>query len=82
MLAEQANVARVEPLGFVEVALASVPLASSPLDISQGFRNPTAIGQKRSCLLKVTHRRVVILQAGVVVIALGMDGLAQIGLKT
>ena len=31
MLGEQVNVARVEPLGFVEVRLAPVPLASSPL---------------------------------------------------
>ena len=82
MLGEQVNVARVEPLGFVEVDFALVPLASPPLDISQRFRNPTAIGQKRTCLLKVTHRGVVILQAGVVVIALGQYGLAEIGLKS
>ena len=33
VLGEQANVARVEPLGFVEVTLALVPLASPPRDI-------------------------------------------------
>src|SRR4029077_12920181 len=69
VLAEQVDVARVESLGFVEVTLALVPLASSPCDIGQLFRNPAAIGQKRTCLLKVTHRSVVILQTGVVVIA-------------
>ena len=82
VLGEQVNIARVEPLGFVEVRLALVPLASPPLDIGQRFRNPAAIGQELTCLLKVTHRRVVILEAGVVVIALGMDGLTEIGLKT
>ena len=30
MLGEQVDVARVEPLGFVEVGLAPVPLASPP----------------------------------------------------
>ena len=60
VLGEQVGVARVEPLGFVEVGFAPVPLASPPRDIGQRFRNPAAIGQKRSCLLKVTHRRVVI----------------------
>ena len=82
MLAEKVDVARVEPLGFVKVGFAPVPLASPPLDIGQGFRNPAAIGQKRTCLLKVAHRGVVIFQAGVVVIALGQYGLAQIGLKS
>ena len=56
VLVEQANVARVKPLGFVEVRLAPVPLTSPPSDIGQLLRNPAAIGQKRTCLLKVTHR--------------------------
>ena len=46
VLGEQVNVARVEPLGFVEVGLAPVPLASPPRDIGQRFRNPAAIGQE------------------------------------
>jgi hypothetical protein len=79
---EHGNVARVKPLRFVEVRLASGPLASPPLEIGQRFRNPAAIGQKRTCLLKVTQRSVVILQAGIVVIALGYYGFAQIGLKS
>src|SRR5438128_10041379 len=60
MLAEQGNVARVEPLGFVEVRLAPVPLASPPRDIGQRLRNSTAIRQELTCLLKITHRSVVI----------------------
>src|SRR2546430_15983350 len=80
--AEQGNVARVEPLGSVEVGFAPVPLASSPCDISQQFRNPAATREKQTCLLKVTHRSVVILQAGVVVISLGQYGLAEIGLQS
>ena len=63
VLGEQGNVARVEPLGFVEVRLAPVPLASPSRDIGQRFRNPAAIRQELTCLLKVTHRGVVILQA-------------------
>ena len=35
VLSEQVNVARVELLGFVEVRLAPVPLASPPCDIGQ-----------------------------------------------
>src|SRR4029077_17518902 len=54
VLGEQVNVARVEPLGFVEIRLAPLPLASPPLDIGQRFRNLAAIGQERTCLLKVT----------------------------
>src|SRR2546429_9600734 len=61
VLDEEVDVAWVEPLGFVEVRLAPFPLASPPLEISQVFRNPAAIGQKRSGLLKVVHRHVVIL---------------------
>src|SRR5512132_2339791 len=76
------KVARVEPLGFVEVRLAPVPLASPPLYIGQRFKNPTAIGQELACLFKVTHRSVVVLQAGVVVISLGMQCLAEIRLKS
>ena len=56
MLGEQVNVERVEPLGFVKVGIASLPLALPPRDISQEFRNLTAIGQELTCLLKVTHR--------------------------
>src|SRR5206468_5017876 len=79
---EEENVARVEPLGFVEVRLAPVPLASPPRDIGQRFRNPAAIRQELTCLLKVTHRGVVIFQTGVVVKSLGMQRLAEIGLKS
>ena len=61
MLGENVGVARVEPLGFVKVGLAFVPLASPSLDIGQRFRNQAAIWKKLTCLLKVTHRRVVIL---------------------
>src|SRR4030095_9359436 len=60
VLAEQVGVARVEPLGFVKVGFAPVPLASSPLDIGERFRNLTAIGQELTRLLKITYRSVVI----------------------
>src|SRR5436190_23478634 len=60
VLSEQVNVARVEPLGFDEVRLAPTPLASPPCDISERLRNPAAIRQKLTCLLKVMHRGVVI----------------------
>src|SRR5438093_8687007 len=43
VLGQQANVARVEALSFVEVALAPLPLASPALDIGQRLRNPAAI---------------------------------------
>src|SRR5512133_1623154 len=43
VLREEINIARVEMLRFVKVTLAPVPLASSPCDISQQFRNPAAI---------------------------------------
>src|SRR5439155_15586453 len=82
VLREEINIARVEPLGFDEVGFAPVPLASSPCDISERFRNPAAIGQELTCLLKVTHRGVVIFQTGVVVKSLGMQRLAEIGLKS
>src|SRR5437764_2026686 len=82
VLGEQVKVARVEPLGFVEVRLAPVRLASPPLHIGQRFKNPAAIWQELACLLKVTHRGVEILQAGVVVISLGMQCLTEIGLKS
>src|SRR6266513_1399177 len=82
MLTEYVNVARIEPLGFVKVRLAAVPLALSSCNICDGFRNPAVIGQKRTRLLKVTQRGVVILQARVVVITLGQYRLAKIGLKS
>src|SRR4029077_10923978 len=80
-LSEEVDVARVEPLGFVKVCLAFVPLASPPRYIGKLLRNPAAIGQELTCSLKVPHRGVVILQAGVVVISLGQYGLTEIGLK-
>src|SRR5207249_1909278 len=82
VLGKESDVARVEPLGFAEVGLASLPLASPPFEVRQGFRNPTAVGQKGTRLLKVTHRGVVILQARVMVIALSPYGLAEIRLKS
>ena len=44
VLAEQVNVARVEPFGFLEITLALVPLASPPRDIGQRLRNLAVIG--------------------------------------
>src|SRR5206468_11899397 len=58
MLIEKGNAARVEPLGFVKVRLAMVPLPSPPRDVSQRLRNTAVIGQEPTCLLKVTHRGV------------------------
>jgi hypothetical protein len=61
VLVEQVNVPRVKPLRFVEVRLALIPLATSPCDIGQRLRNPAAIRQELTRLLKVTRRGVVIL---------------------
>src|SRR6059058_369990 len=52
VLGEQGNVARVKPLGFVEVRLAPVPLAAPPCDIGQRFRDSAAIRQELACLLE------------------------------
>jgi len=82
VLGKDFHVARVEPLGFVKVMFALLPLAASAFELGQRLRNPAAIRQERTGLLKVTRSGVVVLQAGVVVIALGMHGLAKIGLKT
>src|SRR6266446_10105617 len=53
---EQVNVARIEPLGFVEIRFASVPLASPPCNVGQRLRYPAAIREELTCLLEVTHR--------------------------
>ena len=82
MLGEKVNIPRVEPLGFVEVRFASVPLASPARDIGQRFRNLAAVRQELTCLLKVTHGGVVILQASIVVVSLGQQCLAEIRLKS
>src|ERR1044072_9485915 len=81
MLGEQRHVSRVETLSFVEVGLAPVPLTSPARNVGQRFRNLAAIREKLTCLLKVTHRRIVIFQAGVVIISSGQDGLAEVGLE-
>ena len=80
MLREQVNIAWVELLGFVELRLALLPIASPPFDVGQRLRNPTVIGQKLICLLKVSHRSAVVFQAGVVIKTLGEYSLAKIGL--
>src|SRR4029453_13377710 len=82
MLREQLAVARGEPLGFVEVRLAPVVLASPPLQKRQRLKNPAAIRQGLGGLLKINTRGVVISQAGVVVKSLRMQRLAEIGLKS
>ena len=82
MLGQQRNIARVETLSFVEIGLAPLPLTSPPRDIGQRFGNLAAIRQELTCLLKVTHRSVVIFQTGVVIIPLGQYGFAEIGLKS
>src|SRR5438876_4105417 len=82
VLREQVNVAGVELLGFVEIGVALLPIASPPFDIGESLRNPTVIGQKAMCLLKVIHCGVVVLKAGVVIKALGQNCLAKIGLQS
>ena len=46
VLGEKDNVARVEPLGFVEVGLAPIPMTPSAFDIGQRLRNSAAVRQK------------------------------------
>src|SRR5262249_21660021 len=67
--------------GLVKVHLTPIPLSLSSRDISERFRNPAAIWQELARLVKVTHRSVVILQAGIMIEALGQDGFAKVGLK-
>src|SRR5436190_16817252 len=43
VLSKQVKVAWVEPLSFVEVGVAPVPLAAGSLDIGQGLNNPAVI---------------------------------------
>ena len=57
MLREQVNIAGVELLGFVEVRLALVPVASPPFDIGQALKDPAVMRQKALCLLKVFRRQ-------------------------
>src|SRR4030095_11679154 len=82
VLGKQGNVARIEALSLVEVQLALLPLTSPPRDISQRFRNLTAVRQELSCLFKVMHCRVVIFQTGVVVIPFREYGFAEIWLES
>src|SRR4029077_17226992 len=70
VLCEEVRIARVEPLGFVEVRFAPLPLATPSCYVGQRFWDATVIGQDLTCLLKITYRGVVILQATVMVIAL------------
>src|SRR4051794_4856868 len=82
MLREQDDIARIEPFSVVQVRFAPVPLPSPPHDRSQRLRNAAVIREQWKCLLKVTHRGVVILQTAVMVLALGLNSLAQIGLQS
>ena len=81
MLSKEANIARVKPLGFVEVRFAGVPLTAPSGDIGQRLGDAAVIGEELTCLLKITCRSVVILQAGVVVIALSHQRFAETRLK-
>src|SRR5215831_19798333 len=60
LVSKQPNVEWVKPLGFVKIGLAPVPFTLPPGNIGQEFRNPAAIRQERTCLLKVTHCGVII----------------------
>src|SRR5262249_52122171 len=82
MLSKQDDVARVEPLGLIEIRLAPVPLASPSRDRGQRCRNLAAIGQESLCLLEVTDRGVVIPKTCVVIVSFGQYRLAEIGLKS
>src|SRR5262249_40025186 len=81
MLREQVNVTRIEPLRFVETRLALIPPALPTCHVGEVFRDAAAIREELTRLLEKTRAGVVILQASVVIIALGQDGLAEIGLK-
>ena len=80
-MTEQINVPRVQPLSFVKVGLALVPLTAPSAHVGKRLRHTTAIGQEFTGLLEVTNGGVVILQAGVMVMADRMHRFTQIGLK-
>src|SRR4030095_11434714 len=82
VLGKQGNVARIEALSLVEVQLALLPLTSPPRDISQRFRNLTAVRQELTCLFKVVHRGVGLFQTGVVIISFREYGFAEIWLES
>src|SRR5262249_49094227 len=82
MLSKQKNVTRVDPLGFIEVGLALVPLAAPARDNCQEHRNLAIVGKKRSRLLKVVHRGVVIFLAGIGIKTLSQNCFAEIRLKS
>ena len=54
---EQTHVARIEPLGLVEVGFGFRPLPLAPGDKGERLRNPAAIGQELARLLVITAPR-------------------------
>ena len=80
MLRQQVDVTRIKLLGFLEIGVALIPMASPSFDIGQSLRNSAVIGQEAIRLLKVSDRGVVILQAGVMIKSFGEYDLAKIGL--
>src|SRR5438094_10479680 len=48
VLGKYPNVTWVESLGFLEVVVTALPLASPPFEIGQGLKDPAAIGQERT----------------------------------
>src|SRR5579864_1721269 len=81
-LEKQRNIAWVESLGLIVIRLAPVLLASAPRAPGQLFEHPAVIRQELACSLKVTLRRVIILQDGGIVTSLRQYGLTEIGLKS
>src|SRR5262249_42546806 len=82
VLREEINIARIEPLGFVEIIVAPIPLTPPACYIGEQFRNPATIRQKATGLLKVIHSGSVIFETSIVVISFGQQRLAEIGLKS
>ncbi len=82
MLPKHVSIPWIQSLSLDEVGFTPVPLTLSPRDISERFRNPAAIREKRTGPFKETHRNAVILEAGIVIITLGMQSLTEVGFES
>ena len=81
MLCEQGSVPGIEPLSFIEIGLALLPLTSPARDVRERLRNLATVRQKLTCLFKITHGCVIIFQTSIVIISFSQYGFAKIGLE-
>src|SRR4029077_14714212 len=81
VLLQKSRVTRVKPISFLKISFALVPFTTTPRNVGQHLGDLTGVWEELLRLLKIAQRSVVVLEAGIIIVAFAVHRLTKLWLQ-